>query len=236
MSINAKRLLPSVPTDRFHWQRRGNPLPAESTTVRPVFPVASKPETPSVTPALRDLPSPAADRLLAVEQEAFTRGYEEGRLDGVQSMTARTEEALARLAGTIEEVRGLRMGVMHRTERETVRLALAIAEQVLHRAVDVDPARLVTLARQAITRLGSTMATIHLNPEDFGLVASAVTPALGAGVELAVDPTLPRGGCLVKSSFGTIDVSIDAQVREAARMLLDGHDEGAPIDDAVQDR
>jgi flagellar assembly protein FliH len=225
MSTKATRLQPTVPTDRFHWQRRGNPLPAESTTVRPVFPPSEKPDPQAIAPALRDLPSPTADRLLAVEQEAHARGYDEGRREGIQSMIARTDEALARLADTIEEVRALRVGVLHRTEREAVQLALSIAHQVLHRAVDGDVMQLVALAQQTIDRLGATIATIHLNPEDFGFVAAGVTPTLGSGVELAVDPTLPRGGCLVKSSFGVIDVSIDAQVREIARALLEGRDE-----------
>lgn len=167
------------------------------------------------------LPSPTADRVQAAEQAAFEQGYADGRRDGLAAATAGSEERLARLAEAIEEVRSLRAAVLHRAEREAARLALAIAEQVLRRTVAGDPGELVLLARRVIDRLDGASATIHLHPEDFGAVAAAVTPTLTSGVELAADAGVPPGGCLIRSSFGTIDLGIDAQVREIARTFFD---------------
>ena len=70
------------------------------------------------------------------------------------------------------------------------------------------------------------MATIHLHPEDLRAVAATVTSSATSGVELAADANLPPGGCLVKSSFGVVDLGVDAQIREIARTLLGDDQEG----------
>jgi flagellar assembly protein FliH len=209
-------------------------LPADATAVRSVFPPTAEKVSTEVAPALAQLPSPAADKLAAAEQAGFEKGYQAGHRDGYRAIVTRTEESFSRLAAAIEDVRSLRGGVLHRAEREAVHLALAIAEQVLHRAIAEDPTLLVELAKRAIDRLDNTLATIHLNPEDFAAVSAVGAPSLAAGIELTADANLPPGGCLVKSSFGVVDLAVSAQVKEIARTLL-GHElegdsgDGAPV-------
>jgi flagellar assembly protein FliH len=217
MSLSARRLPSAVLTDRFAWQQTGGPKPEAEAFFSRVNTTRHEP----VAEALADLPSPSAERIAAIEREAFDRGYADGERAGEAAAAVRADAALARLTGTIEDIAALRGSIMRRSERDMVRLAVAMAERVLRREVDLDRELLVIMARTAIERLGSqTSATIHLNPIDHDVVLSKRQHDFGSAVELIADPSVARGACQVRSAFGTIDAGIEAQIGELSRALL----------------
>jgi flagellar assembly protein FliH len=232
MSPSARRLSAQVTTERFDWQR-------QAVAAGNVVPLMRRSETSAapVAPAMRDLPSPTAERLEAVEREAFGKGYAEGERAGEAAASARIEAMLQRLADTVRDISALRAGVMRRSERELVRLSLAMAERIVRREIDIDRDLLAVMARVAIDRLGeNAVATIHLHPTDCEAAMQRAGGAQPGSVEIVADVNVPRGGCLVRSAFGSIDAGIDAQMRELARALLGddtGHEEpahGLPAD------
>lgn len=221
MSTSARRLSADVVTNRFAWQ--GGDASDQPSVVSVLRHASATP----MASAVRDLPAPAppptpvADRIEAAEQAAYAKGYAEGERAGESAAAARLDDLTSRLTATIEEIAELRAGVMRRAERDLVRLAITMAERVLRREVDVDRELLVVMARVAVDRLGeSTTATVHLNPVDHDAIAARRTRDLGRSIELVSDPSVVRGGCLVRSPFGTIDVGIESQVRELSRALL----------------
>lgn len=217
MSPSARRLAGDVVTNRFAWQAGsdGRTTPAPTQGRSPALIQGG------MASAMRDLPSPSAERLQTIEREAFAKGYAQGERAGEAAAVARTDAKLQRLVATIDEVASLRAGVMRRAEREMVRLALAMAERILRREVDVNRDLLVVMARVAIDRLGEhAVATVHLNPSDCEAVTARREPEPGKALEIIADPNVPPGGCLVRSSFGTIDAGIDAQMRELGLALL----------------
>lgn len=219
MSPSARRLSASVATNRFHWQ--GEPAPPP-TMERPIH-FTPSPGPTAVTPALRDLPLPSSsvERAESIEREAYARGRADGVGDVEATATARVEAMTAQLGSAIHSLAAVRDVLMRRSERDLVRLAVAIAERVLRREIDVDRDQLVVMARAAIDRLGNqTAATIHLNPVDLENVRAGQGQELGTSVNLLADASVPRGGCVVRSSVGAIDTGIDAQMTEVSRALL----------------
>ena len=173
----------------------------------------------------------------AVEQEAFAKGYAHGEREGQTVAAKRGEALISRLSGTIDDVAALRAGMLHKTERDVVRIALAIAERVLSRELAVDPELLLAMARVAIDRLGDGIAaTIHLHPDDHRAMTAvrAKRPdVVPSAVAIESDLTVPRGGCIVRSEFGVIDLGIGAQVSELSRALLG--DGSTPSEQASND-
>jgi len=163
-------------------------------------------------------------RIEALEQEAFSKGYAQGEREGNAAAAERADVLITRLSGTIDDIAALRAGMLHKTERDVVRMALAIAQRVVHRALDVDPELLLAMARVAIDRLGDGVAaTIHLHPDDHRAmmaVRARRADAVPAAVALQPDLTVPPGGCVVRSEFGVIDLGLDAQIAELSRALL----------------
>jgi flagellar assembly protein FliH len=220
MSVSARRLI-NVSVDRLRWPRPES-LGHASTKREIAKPMASAGQRARL---LETNPSPtpeSAERLNAVERDAFAKGYAEGERSGELAAAKRNEAMLRRLVATVEEIASVRAGMMRKTERELVRLAVAMAERIVRREVDADAELLAGMARGAIDRLGQDVAaTIHLNPEDYEAMMKARQGApVDGAVQLIPDPQIGRGGCLVKSAFGTVDAGIDTQVREMSHALL----------------
>ena len=228
MSPDARRLTAGVVTDRFEWRR---PEALGRPGIGAIPPPGRMTGTPATTlkPERRETPlSPAvAERVAALEKEAYGKGLVDGERAGEATAALRIDALTRHLSATIDQIASLRVGMMKKTERELVRLAVAMAERIVRREVQIDRSLLAAMAQVAIERLGENVAaTIHLHPSDYDAVASRRDPALSQAVELVSDPTVEPGGCLVRSSFGLIDAGIDTQIREVARALLgDEHDQ-----------
>jgi len=175
-----------------------------------------------------------AERVATIERDAFVKGYAQGERSGEEAAARQGEAMLRRLAGTIDEVAALRTDLMRRTERELVNLALVIAERIIAREVALDRELLVAMARVAIDRLGDrASATIRLNPADHASLAATRGQQPAAGpVQIVADPLVSRGGCLVQSDFGLMDLGIEAQMSEMSRALLgsgETNEDGRPV-------
>ena len=212
MWSKARRMPTDAAVERFPWLGDGEVTPDSRKRQ-----VHAGPDLPVDEEALRE-------RVEALEHEAFAKGYAAGEREGQAAAAKRAEVLITRLSNTIDDIAALRAGMLHKTERDVVRMALAIAERVIHRALDIDPELLLAMSRVAIDRLGDGIAaTIHLHPDDHRamMAVRAKHPeSVGSAVAIQPDLTVPRGGCIVRSEFGVIDLGIDAQVAELSRALL----------------
>jgi flagellar assembly protein FliH len=214
MSSRARRVAEDVGVDAFKWERIESPAPASPAAGSPM-PIRS---------------DDSQLRLAALERDAFAKGYAQGERAGAEAAATRTEAMLRRMSQTLEELSALRAEMIRRTERQMVQLILAIAERVVHREITLDRGLLVGMARAALDRLGEhASATIRLHPDDYSAIASTAAAHQGGQVQVVGDPVVSRGGCLVQSDFGFLDVSPDAQFRELARALLDELDAPSPV-------
>lgn len=166
--------------------------------------------------------------LTPVIDEAYQRGLADGRRAAEEQVVADRKQ----LAETITAIAGLRRHVLAAAEHDVAQLAAGIARRILHREVQLDADILLAMARVAVGRLGDRVAAIvHLHPADHAaVVARGSAGSADDGLELRVDASLPRGGCRMESSAGEIDLGVDAQVTELARLLMgdprDPHEDG----------
>jgi flagellar assembly protein FliH len=191
---------------------------------------AARTAPPLESPPPEARPEPAEDRgrLAAIEREAFATAYAQGEKAGLEAGTKRADAMLRRLSDTLRELDDLRRTMIRQTEHQIVQLAVEMARRILRREVQTDNDLLCAMARVALDRLGDNApATIRLNPEDYHtIVARHGGTWAGSNVTVVADPAVGRGGCLVESSFGFVDASVEAQFRVLEQALL--ADEGAP--------
>ncbi len=214
MSFRARGLVqPSV--EPFPWET----VAACSSSISSAGAAADAPDSPD-----------QQTRLAALERDAFSKGYAQGERAGAEAASTRADGMVRGLGQALEELAALRTEMIRRTERQTVQLVLAIAERVVQREVTLDRGLLVGMARAALDRLGEHgSATIRLNPDDYHAIS--VPPSSEEGrLRVLADPIVRRGGCLVQSDFGFMDVSPEAQFRELAHALLSEPD--SPHQDA----
>jgi len=212
MSFKARRLTDADGVERFQWR---SVSPAPVAVARP-----GRAHIASVPPG--DGPS-EPQRVAAIEQEAFAKGYAQGERAGLDVAATRAQAMLRRLGETLQELTALRAEMIHRSERQVVQLALAIAERMIHREISLDRGLLCAMARVALDRLGeNASATIRLHPDDHAVVsAGQAVDWANDHIKVIPDALVSRGGCLVQSDFGFMDVDVAAQFRELSRTLFE---------------
>ena len=214
MSARALRLPVGTAVEAFPWTAIPGGLPGRE-------PKASA--TPAADAAREAADAAAAgERLAALERDAFVKGYAQGERSGLEAAARQGETSLRRLAETIDEMASMRADLLRRSERELVRLAISIAERIIRREITLDGNLVAAMAKVAIEQLGDrASATIGLHPSDHAtFMAAANGTPFPAPVQIVPDPAVTRGGCVVRSDFGEMDLDVSAQLIEISRALL----------------
>jgi flagellar assembly protein FliH len=166
----------------------------------------------------------AAARSDAIATEARGRAHDEGFAAGREQAGHEMSEMLATMRGLLEGVRADRHKLIERAEPEIVRLALAIAERVLHQQVALDRGVAVAMAKTAIARLiDRDTVTIRVNPADLERMREHRDELIAIGdvrnMRVIEDKRVDRGGVVVETEAGTIDARIGTQLDEARKVL-----------------
>ncbi len=156
-------------------------------------------------------------------QEAWENGLRAGEAAARKSHGDEVREQVELLANTVAEVAGARWDTIRRAEGDTVRLAVEIARRVLHRELSVDPLALEALIKAAIVRLQTQeIFRVRVHPDLEPLMRSCLEQAgRGSAVELISDRAHAKGGASFEISRGTLDASLDTQLREIEYGLAD---------------
>lgn len=163
----------------------------------------------------RELLAAARGEAESIRREAAARGEAEG--------LAAWEERLAELAAAesrlLDEARG-----------QLLQLATRIAEKILRRRLETAPEAILPMVEEALQASRGNVGgrvVLRLNPADADTVAPHLERLLQLNrgfesLELLRDGALVRGGCRVETQFGTIDASVETQLRAIQHLLAGG--------------
>jgi flagellar assembly protein FliH len=147
-------------------------------------------------------------------QNQWQAGYEKGRIDGEKSLSEQLIQQRAELHelfhGTIDSVRKTIPQVVRETENALIALALEVARKLVSE-MPISAPMVEAAVRDALAQMeGSSQTTVKLNPADLELLLSTDSPLCVSAEEskeirLVSSNDVTRGGCLVETSFGTVD-------------------------------
>jgi flagellar assembly protein FliH len=165
------------------------------------------------------------ERELARQMEAARReALETGRQAGAGETAAWRAERAAQLTLALREFRAQRDEYLSRVEQEVVRLALAIAERILHREAQMDALLLAGAVRVALGQLAdSTEVRLRVPAEQRGLWSEMVRlmPGLPLRPEVVADEKLGEAEAVLEAGLGTVDLGVRAQIAEIERGFFD---------------
>ena len=172
----------------------------------------------------RALIEDAAGRADTIAQDARKRGHDDGFHAGRAAADAEMNDMLVTMRGLLEMARVERHKLIEEAEPELVRLALGIAERVLHQQVALDRGVVVEMAKTAIARLiERDTVTVRVNPADLERMRDHRDELMAIGdirnMRLLEDKRVDRGGVVVETDAGTIDARIGTQLDEARKIL-----------------
>jgi flagellar biosynthesis/type III secretory pathway protein FliH len=166
--------------------------------------------------------------------EGLRTGAELGRkqaLDQAKTAFATQHAAIAKaLAAALEQFDSRRRSLLAEMERDVIALAGAIANRVIKRVVDIDPACVTGNVREALQLVArKNRLEIRLHPEDLEQVRRFAQDLLPAqefeSVGFVPDESVARGGVLLRTAGGQVDATIETQWTRILDEILAGWQE-----------
>lgn len=155
-------------------------------------------------------------------REAYESGLREGTAAARDQARAEVESLRERLAQTIAGLVELRTQVLRQAEVDLVKLSIEVARRVLHRELTIDPGALKGLLKAALEKLeDQEIYRVRVHPEQETLMRDCLQGLGMPHIEVVADAAQPVGGAAFEVSSGYLDASIDTQLREIQRGLID---------------
>ncbi len=151
-------------------------------------------------------------------REGFEQGLREGRETGrteIESLIARWQSLIATLEHPLQQLD-------REVEEQLMRLAVAIATQLVRHDIDADPQQIIEVVRGAVAAMpaSSRKFRVLLHPEDAALIREVAGDEAERSWEIVEDPATSRGGCQVISEASRIDERVETRLQRAVAQLM----------------
>ncbi len=197
---------------------QSRPIAAQAAAVeRWALPDVAGPIVSRIRDDKKNVPN-TVDVLRQALQESEARGYEAGlakaraesqvSLDALNARVTQLDSILQLLGQPLQQLDG-------EVEKELLHLTLAVGKQLARRELRVDPAQVIGIIRESLAQLPASArdVRIHLHPEDAVTVRERLAePTKERAWTIFEDPTLSRGGCIVRTETSQIDVRLDSRI------------------------
>lgn len=184
----------------------------------------------------------AREEARQLSQTASKQGHEQGHKAGLaqghkEGLEAGRQEAFAKHAAALdalqkqwlEALNGFveaRQSLLAEARLDVLRLALAIAERVVFRTVEIDPTVIEDQMAEALGMLAKRSAvTIRVNPAELEQARTTLPELVSRmhqceDASVLADESLTPGGCVLQAGMTTIDASIETQLDRIVATLL----------------
>ena len=155
----------------------------------------------------------------SIRERAQEEGYAEGYAAGQAAAQQEMSEALQLVRAVAADTKVLRDTVLADTEPQILRLTAAAARRVVGGVVAQQPELVEEAVRRALALAGDQrVLRLRVHPESLQLLSARFGPEAegeaGEDWELRGDEGLALGGCIVETSAGVIDASVEGQTDE----------------------
>lgn len=163
--------------------------------------------------------------------ERISNGFNDGLKEGLKEGKELAERGLINvfraLRASSETIHNLRDKVFRESEDELIDLVMLVARKVIIREITQDRSILAAVVHNALAGLSAREEiTVRINPDDYLLATSGRDEVLhkellSERLLLKPDPSVTAGFCLVDTAMGTIDATLDGQLDQIYRSLLE---------------
>jgi len=223
----SSKILPrgEQPASRPAWKRLARDSSRSEESLEPGGDQAS--EIEQLRRRVRQLEQEILDREARALEQGRRGGYQEGESHASAQAAARMGEECGRILNqsldSVEKLMRLRVRMRQQMEQDLVRLAMAVARRILHRELHVDTEALQGVVKAAVEKIDARQIhSIRVSPADAAWIERRLSELrLPQRIEVAADPSLPRGGLVMETARGRLDASVETQLQEIERGFAD---------------
>lgn len=160
------------------------------------------------------------------EEGGFKKGFEDGYTKGKSAALDEASRSLTMIVKAVEALENYHTQVLTEAQQDIVKMAMTVAEKVLHKEIMTDPNTVISVVKNAISKVGfKRHFTIHVNPLDIDVLNSAGDEIAGLvdtmeSVKFKPDPKVEAGGCVIQTESGVIDAQVDRQFSEIKASVM----------------
>jgi len=165
--------------------------------------------------------------LLAIEREAYEKGFSAGEKAGFELGRQKAEKLFQSLQGVLDELTTFKESLYEEVEKEVIELALLIARKIIHHDVESDRESVMRSVRRAM-KVAATSGeiTIKVNPRDMEVMLrykdELARFGVGVkGVRIEGDESVGKGGCFIETNYGVVDATVEGLLAEIEEKLKD---------------
>ena len=153
--------------------------------------------------------------------QGLSQGLENARLQMAEQVQETTEGCNSMIGAAEQDARQ----IILEAEPHIIDLVLAVSRKIIMDEVTERQEVVLNLVRSALERVrDQNQINIHVSAEDYELVLQArreLQGIVGAEQSLTItaDAVLNKGGCLIETSFGTVEAGVETQLESIQRVL-----------------
>ena len=176
--------------------------------------------------ALRCAPPGVDARVLTEREEA---AFEQGRIAGERALSEQLLQQRAELIelqnGVLASLRNALPATIHECESAVISLAFEVAQKLVA-DLPITADTVATAVREALEQAQEAgECWVQLHPDDLALLERTNAPqalphSATERLHFESSPAVTRGGCLVKTRFGTIDARRETKLELLKQSLL----------------
>ena len=162
----------------------------------------------------------------SARRDGYEQGYAEGRAEAEEAVRQEWTGRIAEAKALLEEAYRIKEQIIQEAEPFLIELSVAIAGKIVDHELERSPEWVIELIRKSLERRREQgVITLCVAPAQLSFVLAArdeLELAVDSQAELQIvpDPTVADRGCVIRTSFGSIDARIDTQLEEIKRALL----------------
>ncbi|MFE5319603.1 FliH/SctL family protein [Paenibacillus sp. NPDC056579] len=160
-----------------------------------------------------------------LREEGYKQGYEQGIQEAEEQLRRQYNDMLQEASQILNQAYVLKQQIIQEAEPFLIQMSCAIAEKIVSRQLTVEPEWIIDLIETVLARRREKgIITLCVAPAHFSYIQDAREELLlhidsQAELQIIPDPSVHDHGCVVRSSFGSIDARIDTQLKEIKTAL-----------------
>lgn len=161
------------------------------------------------------------------QEDGYQEGYQSGLSEGTRAAHNQYIDYIDQASSIVKQAEDDRKKRIEQSEPYLVDLSIEIAKKIIQRELRLDEHTLLGMVTETL-KLSSELKEITLcvHPDDYHLLRSRIDElktliSSQANLILLPDHSITSGGCMIRSSLGTLDARVDTQLEEIKVALLD---------------
>ena len=163
-----------------------------------------------------------------IEENARAEGY----AAGIEKAAKQVQELIARLESDAASIEADKQAVIEAIEPEALKLCVEAVEKIIRHEIRADQRVVLRVIKSCMRRMQNTAeARIRVNPAELASVRAKRDELLGIAdglksLSIIDDRRVSPGGCIVETSLGDFDATVETQLGRIEQKLGEIYEDG----------